>query len=243
MKDFIILGGLPRCGITLLSALLNQHPEIYVTTTSPFVEILWRTYSVWTDEYTKYECNTDKIQKIKRPFLKSITDSYFNELTDKPIIIDKRRQWQNVTNIEMYLDIYEKLPKVIAPVRKVEYIIKSYLKLFQKQSKYLDLETAGFQKSYDDFKSYYESDYSKKILLIEYDDLINETQNILNDIYVYVEASPFVNDFTQITSFENESYHGINGLHEIRKTISKNGNDINLSNDLMNKYKEYNIWL
>jgi len=40
MNKLHMLAGLPRSGTTLLGAILNQNPKVYVTTTSPFVEIL-----------------------------------------------------------------------------------------------------------------------------------------------------------------------------------------------------------
>jgi len=241
VPTFSILGGLPRSGITLLSALLNQHPEIYVTTTSPFVEILWRNYTVWTDELSKDDCNTAKIQSNKIPFLRSLTSAYFKGLTDKPIIIDKRRQWQNPENIKMYQDIFGSLPKVIAPVRDTEDIIKSYLTLFQNNNKELDLEGGSFQTSYNDFKAYYKLKVND-ILLVEYDDLIDKTQKILDEVYVYLGATPYENDFTCIEAFEDESYHGINGLHSIRKTISVGEESMILSDAMIKKYQNYNIW-
>ena len=39
-KTYYFMGGLPRTGITLLSALLNQNPDIYVGTTSPILGFL-----------------------------------------------------------------------------------------------------------------------------------------------------------------------------------------------------------
>jgi len=40
MKTLFFLSGLPRSGSTLLGSLLNQHPEIYATPTSPLADLL-----------------------------------------------------------------------------------------------------------------------------------------------------------------------------------------------------------
>ena len=40
MKSIYFLGGLPRSGNTLLSALLNQNPDIYVSPLSPLLNNL-----------------------------------------------------------------------------------------------------------------------------------------------------------------------------------------------------------
>jgi len=131
MNNLFLLGGLPRSGITVLSSLLNQNPNLYVTTTSPFIEILWRNYSIWDDSDYEGELGTDKMQNLKIPFLENITESFYSELTKVENIIDKRRQWQGITNIEMYKEIYGELPKIICPVRSIDEIIVSYMKIFK----------------------------------------------------------------------------------------------------------------
>ena len=109
-KQLFLLAGLPRSGSTLLGTLLNQNPNIYVPHTSSFVE----------------DFMGNKMQQIKIPFLKKLFQSYFSELTDKPIVIDKRRSWQTIENIKMYKEIFGKKPKIICTVRNLEEIIASY---------------------------------------------------------------------------------------------------------------------
>ena len=40
MKTLYFLGGFPRSGSTLLGSLLNQHPDIYVSPTSPLGDVV-----------------------------------------------------------------------------------------------------------------------------------------------------------------------------------------------------------
>ena len=47
MKNFIMLSGLPRSGSTVLSSLLNQHPDIFVSTTSPLADFTILTTEQW----------------------------------------------------------------------------------------------------------------------------------------------------------------------------------------------------
>ena len=41
MKTYHLLAGLPRSGNTLLSAILNQNPDIYSSPLSPITGMLW----------------------------------------------------------------------------------------------------------------------------------------------------------------------------------------------------------
>ena len=40
MKQFVMLSGLPRSGSSVLCSMLNQHPDIYASTTSPVIDLI-----------------------------------------------------------------------------------------------------------------------------------------------------------------------------------------------------------
>jgi len=240
-----LLGGLPRSGTTLLSALLNQNPDIYVTTTSPFVEILWRNHLVWKEENT---VGTHNIQEAKIPFLRKLTDAYYSELTDKPIIIDKRRHWQSITNIEVYKKVFGNLPKIICPVRSVDEIIASYIKMYKKNKLEFEYDTemydGKFELPYRQLKDCFESGYKDCFLLVEYDDLVDDTANTLGRIYKFMELPEYGHNLNYVYSSEPEANYGINGLHDIRNTIGKSSNDSRkiLTKEQFNKFHTWNFW-
>ena len=239
-----LLSGLPRSGTTLLSALLNQNPDIYVTTTSPFIEILWRNHLIWEEENT---VGTQNIQEAKIPFLRKLTDAYYSELTDKPIIIDKRRHWQSVTNIELYEKVYGELPKIICPVRSVDEIIASYIKIYKKNKLEFGYEEdweGKFELAYRQLKDCFESGYKDYLLLIEYDDLIDDTANTLGRIYKFMELPEYGHNLNYVFSSEPEANYGINGLHDISHTIGKTGTESRkiLTKEQFNKYHTWNFW-
>ena len=62
------------------------------------------------------EFSSEKMQKAMRPFLSNMQKAYHSELSDTEHVIDKRRQWQSIENIEMFIDIYGFKPKIICPV-------------------------------------------------------------------------------------------------------------------------------
>ena len=105
MNNSVVFAGLPRSGITLLASMLNKDKDIYVTTSSPFVELLWRNYSIWSEDTYAGELDTDNIRQAKIPFLRGLTELYYSQLTSKPVVIDKRRSWQNIIHA---LDIFQR---------------------------------------------------------------------------------------------------------------------------------------
>ena len=47
MPQIQFLAGLPRSGSTVLSALLNQHPEVHTSATSGLCEVMFKTFHAW----------------------------------------------------------------------------------------------------------------------------------------------------------------------------------------------------
>ena len=223
MDNSIVFAGLPRSGITLLASILNKDKNIYVTTSSPFVEILWRNYDVWNDPSYKGDFGTHNLQQAKIPFLKGMTEAYYAQLTDKPIVIDKRRQWQSIINIEMYRDVYGFLPKIICTVRNVTEIITSYKVLYQSNKQtwnYEDLKGNAFESSYNDLVEGYKK-YPECFLLVEYNNLVDNPHSTLEKVYEFIGSEMPEQDFSTIVASEYEGNHGIEGLHDLRKTLSK----------------------
>jgi len=223
-ESMMILGGLPRSGITLLASLLNKDANIYVTTSSPFVEILYRTYSLWSDPIHQGELDTDNMRNAKIPFLQGMTKEYYKQLTTKTFVIDKRRQWQNVANIEMYRAVYGELPKIICPIRSVPEIITSYKTLYAKNNRewnYEELKDNKFEASYFDLVEGYKK-YPDCFLLVEYDDLVDDTVKTLERVYQFMDLTMPQQELGNIESAENEgTYHVLEGLHTLRSTISR----------------------
>jgi len=247
MDNLFLLSGLPRSGITVLSALLNQNPSMYVTTTSPFVEVLWRNYSLWGDAAYESELDTSKMQNLKQPFLTKMTNAYFSELTKVENVIDKRRQWQSITNIEMYKSVYGKLPKIICPVRSVDEIIVSYMKVYENTGIVWDYDKLmkgnRFETSYYQLKEVIESEYAKCVHLVEYDDLVSKPIEIIDKIYKFLGIDKFNHTFDTIV-LEDEGNHKLKDLHKLRKSLSKNDTNIKdyLSAEQIEKFSHWNFW-
>ena len=232
MEKLFFLAGLPRSGSTWLSAILNQNPNIFVTPSSPWVELLWRHYSMW-DEYQYEEMfSNDRIKKCRNSYLEKITKVFYEELTDKPIVIDREKFWQNTKNIEMYKDIFGELPKIICPVRNVEEIEASGTLLFNNNNK--DWKTSNmkdvFNFSYQLIQETYESEYRKCLLLIDYNDLVSNTDNIINSIYNFIGEPNYKHNLNEIFIYKNthnniERLLGLFGLHNIKKGIKKSKTD------------------
>jgi len=85
------------------------------------------------------------------------------------------------------------------------------------------------------------SEYKDCFHLFEYDDLVNDTQNTMDNIYKFLEVDGY-NHTLNVEVAEIESDWGLDGLHKIRKKISKKVSNTLIPSDLHTTFNEMNFW-
>ena len=119
------ISGLPRSGSTVLSALLNQNPEIYVTPTSCMLDQLIENQNIWHNLQT-VKANPIPVQ------LDNITRELINAMwkhRSESIILDKNRGWgKNMPAAEV---LFGKKMKMVCVVRDLPSIMASWLVLLK----------------------------------------------------------------------------------------------------------------
>lgn len=225
MNKLHLLAGLPRTGTTVLGAILNQNPEMYVSTTSSFVELLWRNYSLWYDEKEIPCLDTQAIKRMKHEYLRNVGNIWFENLTEKNIVIDKRRIWHSIPNIKMYKEIYGVKPKIICTVRDIAEIVVSFMKVFEANDElfvhHKSLNGEMYGVVYDRLKeTFFDSYFTDCIHIVEYNDICNNTEKTLKNIYKFLEIEPYKHDLENIEVFEQEGNHHFKNLHDIKGTLN-----------------------
>ena len=263
MKTFYFLSGLPRSGSTLLTALLNQNPQIHASTNSPLLDTIH-----YTEEYLLY--NSEQYKAHPKPeaahrVLSSITPNYYFDVPE-PIIIDKSRGWVN--QIQHIKDYITPEPKIICPVRNIQDIMSSFLVLIERSKTLSFIDKALIERNLDltndnrcDFlmssqgiigQSYYalseafRKGHQKYLLLIEYENLINNPQRELNRIHQFLKIPEYSYNFLNIHSKfdENDTVYGLENMHTVRNKVQKINRDNSkyLSDYICTKYKKLEFW-
>jgi hypothetical protein len=214
--------------------------------------LLWRNFSLWGDEDWKIDFLIDGLDKVKIPYLKKLTDSYFIQLTDKPVIIDHRRGWQGIANIEMYAEVFGELPKIICLVRNVEEIIASYKEVFRKNKRgweyNRDMSGNVFELNYNQLKETYNSQYRDCLLFVDYKHLVSDTEFELWRIYDFLGEDIYKHDIDSIKELRSyksvDSAYNLSGLHKIKKGVVKSKTNAHkiLTTDELSKFKEFTFW-
>ena len=255
MKTLHFLSGLPRSGSTVLSSILNQNPEVYVTPTSPMLNIAVKMQEAWREDPTvKANYYEDQARNITKAILPA-----FWQHRPEPIIIDKGRGWAK--NMPTANALFEKKIKVLVIERDLPSIMASWLTIIKKQKNcYLDQEIIrkGYAPTdenrmaemwFNMVKDCMEGtqqikvDVPDQILVVKYDDLMEDPKLQLKRIEEFLELPQHEYDFENIqndTVDDDMVAWGFDGLHTIRPKLGKVAKDPKeiLGEELYNRFVE-----
>jgi sulfotransferase len=236
MKQLSFLSGLPRSGSTLLGSILNQNPDVYVSPTSPLLDL----FILTANSYERMESQYTFDRQTSIDNLHNVLASTFYQHIDKPYIIDKHRIWpKNVKQIDKHI---QKNPKIICTYRPMAEVYTSFLKLMDndpgndidKRLRDCGLEINTYNRAitlwheysndpYDCFK-YALENHRENVLAINYHDIVNDAENQLDRVYSFLEIPYYKHSFNNIQNTcaeaKDEAW-GFKGLHDIRSTLGK----------------------
>jgi sulfotransferase len=262
-KTYHFMAGLPRSGSTVLSAILNQHPEIYA---SPQTDLLGLLYQLESNipNYESYKAGL--LFSSYDTAIRSVPDNFYSPIQE-PIVIDKNRGWGTPYNWDNLSDYLNPKGKVILTMRPILEVLASFVKLVEATKK----STASMPYLNDDlWVSHYREpmdavvdnlmhpngeidraifsianllkNHRERVYVVWMDDLIESPKTTLNNIYDFLELERFDHDFNNIQEVDKHddiSGYGMVGLHNIKNKITKSKTDPNkiLSNYAIAKYK------
>jgi sulfotransferase len=262
-KTYHFMAGLPRSGSTVLSAILNQHPDVYAT---PSTDLLGMLYSLETGipNYESYQAGL--LHRGYAKVMHNLTDAFYSHI-DKPVIIDKNRGWGTPYNWDNLSQYVNPEGKVILTMRPILEVIASFVKI-SKESQKITKELVYLDKAL--WSSHYrtESDsivenlmrpngeldraifsianliknHRDRVHVVWFDDLLAKPQATLNGIYNFLGLDCVDHDFNQIQSVDKHddlAAFGVVGLHDVKKKLTKPKTDpaTHLSNYSIQKYK------
>ena len=227
MNNFIALGGLPRTGSTLLASILFQNPQIHTEGNSALCQLMWDIKMSCQGPSLPSLISSHRLD-IPHTLLSSLPGIYYNRV-NTPTIFDKNFGWVTPENVQLIKDYIRPDPKIIVMTRPVQEVIDSFARVMRQNGWAVDPESYLMAEDNDLIrKPLYGVEYAREnnngeFLFIEYDELVDHTQDVLKSVYDFCEIEYFQHDLNNIENKnpENDSYLNLSGLHDIRSTISR----------------------
>jgi len=254
-KQFAFLAGLPRTGSTLLTSVLYQNPTIHTGGNSPVCPIMLGLFhSCWTN--AKQQIFANNAQQKAIDLISSVPYSYYSDIS-RPIILDKCRSWIYKPNVELIVNYITDQPKFIVMLRPVEEILLSYgyLRMNNKYptqhgkdwtgdvfSDLLSEENRQFILTPAEGIIYAKKNFPQNCIFITYDELVNNTRQVLKNIYNFFGWEWFDHNLENIVNEnpENDGVYNLKGQHEVRPKISKQKINLKLPKYLKEIAQEIN---
>jgi sulfotransferase len=245
VKQFFFMAGLQRSGATVLSAILNQNPDLWVSPASPLFQMMVK-QTVFFDELENKDF--DRSESIASVI--SSTPHIFYADKNVKYVVDKNLNWTTYKGVETIHKYITRDIKIICPVRNILDILVSFDTIINaskdSQQNVIDervLERTFPDKPLADRRADWLMGYDKDIPLclhfmknamyeqhrnmfhfVDYDDFIANPQQEIEKIYGFLQIEPYTHQFDNIINTEGikeNSLLNIKNLHTIRPSLNK----------------------
>jgi len=239
MKQYYFLCGLPRCGNTLFASILNQNKNICVTANSIIPSVFYAIKSVYDKKEFLNFPNYTSLDNI----VKNLFNNYYDNF-NADVIVD-RGPWGTPANLE-FLKAMNMNSKFIILKRPILEILASFVKIencknVEQRCEELMTNEGMLGKYYWSYKNLVKD---QNTLVIEYDDLCNNSKNVINSVYSFLNLPNYNHYFDKLNQLEinNIKYNDTvwqGEYHTIRSKINRNQYNIEdyLPQSVINKYK------
>jgi len=185
---------------------------------------MFNTFQAWKG--SSAEQASTQVEQVKA-VLRGIMDARYAHI-DKPVIIDKARNWADPTTVAVLTELLSCKPKIIATVRNVEDCAASFVRI----AKPNDLEQFLLgSELIDHLKKSYQVlcagfDYDKEcFLFVEYEDLIKKPAREMRRIEEFLGLPAFDYDLDHLDETapkeKDDEVWNVPGLHDVKPKLKK----------------------
>jgi len=239
-KNIFHLVGMPRAGNTVLGGIINQNPDLQVSPLSPLsrtVSTLHQSFEGESWENFDWSAEQDNLAR-------KVTQAWYSDYKAKNII--DRGQW--------FPEVVKRLsdnPKVVILQRDIFEVFASFIKwananidnfIYSNVTSRKPEDVMSYLAQYGNVQScarmiytyqkYLEENNDIDVMYIDYKDLTGDTENVINNLYDFLEVDSFQHDLNNIKDFEfegqkyNDNRTGQN-LHKLKEgSIETSTHDI-----------------
>jgi sulfotransferase len=238
LKKIFYNSSLPRAGSTLIQNILAQNPEIYATPTSGLFELMMNARTYYSNGLEFKAQDATLMDNGFRGYLKGGLYGFYNNITDKPYVMEKSRGWGMEYKL---INEYDPNPKIICMIRDIRAIYASLEKKYR-SNPLVDANIANWGNltgtttdkrisvwsanppigpSIDRLYQVLVDGTHQHILFIKFEDLCINPESQLRRVYDYLEIPYFQHNFDNVDQLthEDDKWYGIFGDHVIRGKV------------------------
>jgi len=261
MKKIHFVSGLPRACSTLLCNLLAQNPRVHATATSPLHEIGYIARKVFQTEEVK-SMNPLEAEKLYYNYVRGGCGHAFDEITDRPVVVDKCRSW--IGHLDQTFKVFPDA-KILVPVRDVRGILSSMEKKRQQHpapfNGFEEANPTNFTTIEKRVNGWLQNPpigiaverlheatkrFKDKLHFVHAEDLTENPKDTMKKVWEFLGEEQFEHDFNNIKQYTHEHEVGFPyGDHSIRSSVKPLEKDWNehLGRDLSEIIKQKFDWI
>lgn len=253
-KQYHFITGLPRSGSTLLSAILKQNPRFHSSITDPLATLVKGV--IETSQEGPGMKSEVPVQR-RRNIVEGLFNGFYKEV-DRPVIFNTNRAWTLLT--PQMKDLYPK-SKMLVCVRDINWILDSFETAHRKNPLSTNTVTGGLGGTvysrveslmeekgivgfpYIGIKQAITSAEKNMLMLIEYNELCKNPEQILRSVYNFIGEEHYEHDFNNVEGSwdEYDAEIGI-PLHQVRRKVEFTQRQFILPPDILQKYTNMEVW-
>jgi sulfotransferase len=239
------MAGLPRSGSTVLSALLNQNPEIY---SSPQTDLIGMLYNLENEIPNYQSFRAGLLHQGFANVMHKMKDTFYSHI-EKSVIIDKNRGWGTPYNWDHLSGYVSQDGKVILTMRPILEVLASFVKVSKESQKvtqhlqYLNpnLWVSNYRNETDAIvdnlmmpngeidRAIFSianllENHKDRVRVVWFDDLLDNPVATLDGIHEFLGLDLFDYNYNKIQAVDKHddlNAYGIVGLHDVKKKLAR----------------------
>lgn len=222
-KNFLFQAGLPRTGSTVLSAILDQNPNIHAGQNSPVCQVMWD-IKVSCENAASQQLGASGRTDFQADLLARIPDLYYRHAPE-PTVVDKCMVWTLPPNLDLIRRYITPDPKIVVLTRPLDEVVESYVSAHHRAGMEIDTDLlwakGGTVMRAADGVQWAREMNAGEFLFVEYADFMADPVTTLDRVYDHYGLPAFDHDFDNIVCHhpEDEAVHGVPGMHTIRPRL------------------------
>ncbi len=246
-KKWMLLSGLPRTAATALGSIFAQNPDVHFGGHSPLVPLLHGIKESVDGNARENLVMLNKHHGFKEKAMRNMAEFYYEDVS-LPCVIDKGRSWCCEANRRYAKECLGENVRHVILVRPIDEVVSSFAALRKKNGWtgdiFSDLLEDGTDPIIWPFNGIIYSKFMdfQDTLFVSFDDIIYNTQKTVSDIANFVGFSEFNYSFSNIKEAvsHNDAFLQLDGLHDVRGTLSVRDHQIDLPAHIKELCGEYN---